>query len=273
MAVGCPRRRPAPRRQLRLLARRPSGRAAGPLGVVMRSGPRRSKRRAGGHRRRRSHRPAAVLAGTVLTVRISKGHSIGKFTQFRIRRDKGASRRDRCLRPGDDGRRVSARLKAGWSSPRRRGVAVTGLAAFAAAFAIGFAATAGGGEPEAGAPAGSLAVPIGRSAPGADDLSLGRADALPALAARTTEPARAPMVSPPAPAVRAPARAARAPAPRASEVPASLPPAPAPEPGPVSPPPPEPAPAPVPAPPAPAPAPAPPAPAPEPPPVNFDDSG
>jgi PKD repeat protein len=42
-----------------------------------------------------------LRAGTVLTVRISKGDSIGKFTQFRIRKGKGPSRRDRCLRPGE----------------------------------------------------------------------------------------------------------------------------------------------------------------------------
>jgi PKD repeat protein len=42
-----------------------------------------------------------LLAGTVLTVRISKGASIGKFTQFRIRSGKAPRRRDRCLRPGD----------------------------------------------------------------------------------------------------------------------------------------------------------------------------
>lgn len=42
-----------------------------------------------------------LRAGTVLTVRISKGDSIGKFTQFRIREGRGPSRRDRCLRPGE----------------------------------------------------------------------------------------------------------------------------------------------------------------------------
>jgi PKD repeat protein len=42
-----------------------------------------------------------LLAGTVLTVRVSKGDSIGKFTQFRIRSGKAPRRRDRCLRPGD----------------------------------------------------------------------------------------------------------------------------------------------------------------------------
>lgn len=47
-----------------------------------------------------------LLAGTVLTVRISKGDSIGKFTQFRIRSGKAPRRRDRCLRPGE--RRGSA---------------------------------------------------------------------------------------------------------------------------------------------------------------------
>jgi hypothetical protein len=42
-----------------------------------------------------------LRAGTVLTVRISKGASIGKLTQFRIRSGKGPRRRDRCLRPGE----------------------------------------------------------------------------------------------------------------------------------------------------------------------------
>jgi hypothetical protein len=42
-----------------------------------------------------------LLAGTVLTVRISKGDSIGKFTQFRIRSGKAPRRRDRCLRPDE----------------------------------------------------------------------------------------------------------------------------------------------------------------------------
>jgi PKD domain len=42
-----------------------------------------------------------LAAGTVVTVRISKGRSIGKYTQFRIRRGSSPSRRDRCLRPGE----------------------------------------------------------------------------------------------------------------------------------------------------------------------------
>lgn len=42
-----------------------------------------------------------LRAGTVLTVRISKGDSIGKLTQFRIRSGKAPRRRDRCLRPGE----------------------------------------------------------------------------------------------------------------------------------------------------------------------------
>jgi PKD repeat protein len=42
-----------------------------------------------------------LRAGTVLTVRISKGDSIGKLTQFRIRAGKAPRRRDRCLRPGE----------------------------------------------------------------------------------------------------------------------------------------------------------------------------
>jgi PKD domain len=41
-----------------------------------------------------------LRAGTVLTVRISKNDLIGKFTQFKIRRDGAPERRDRCLRPG-----------------------------------------------------------------------------------------------------------------------------------------------------------------------------
>lgn len=42
-----------------------------------------------------------LRAGAVLTVRISKGDLIGKFTQFRIRRGKEPKRRDRCLRAGE----------------------------------------------------------------------------------------------------------------------------------------------------------------------------
>jgi hypothetical protein len=41
-----------------------------------------------------------LRAGTVLTVRISKNALIGKFTQFRIRKDLAPRRRDRCLQPG-----------------------------------------------------------------------------------------------------------------------------------------------------------------------------
>jgi PKD domain len=47
-----------------------------------------------------------LVAGAVLTVRISKGDSIGKFTEFRIRAGMAPLRRDRCLRPGE--RRGSA---------------------------------------------------------------------------------------------------------------------------------------------------------------------
>jgi hypothetical protein len=43
----------------------------------------------------------ALRAGAVLTVRISKNDRIGKFTEFRIRKDKPPKRRDRCLRPGE----------------------------------------------------------------------------------------------------------------------------------------------------------------------------
>jgi hypothetical protein len=42
-----------------------------------------------------------LAAGTVLTVRISKGPSIGKYTEFRIRRGRSPRRTDRCLRPGE----------------------------------------------------------------------------------------------------------------------------------------------------------------------------
>jgi hypothetical protein len=40
-----------------------------------------------------------LRAGTVLTVRVTKNDLIGKFTQFRIRKDTAPRRRDRCLRP------------------------------------------------------------------------------------------------------------------------------------------------------------------------------
>ena len=42
-----------------------------------------------------------LRAGSVLTVRVSKGNSIGKYTQFRIRSGKEPRRRDRCLMPGE----------------------------------------------------------------------------------------------------------------------------------------------------------------------------
>lgn len=41
-----------------------------------------------------------LAAGAVLTVRVSKGNRIGKFTQFRIRSGAAPKRRDLCLRPG-----------------------------------------------------------------------------------------------------------------------------------------------------------------------------
>jgi PKD repeat protein len=48
---------------------------------------------------RRFHR--LLSAGAVLTVRVSKGDTIGKYTEFRIREEKAPRRRDRCLRPGE----------------------------------------------------------------------------------------------------------------------------------------------------------------------------
>jgi PKD repeat protein len=41
-----------------------------------------------------------LRAGAVLTVRVSKNNLIGKYTQFRIRKNAAPKRRDRCLRPG-----------------------------------------------------------------------------------------------------------------------------------------------------------------------------
>jgi PKD repeat protein len=41
-----------------------------------------------------------LRAGTVLTVRVSKGDTIGKLTRFKIRRGRTPARSDRCLRPG-----------------------------------------------------------------------------------------------------------------------------------------------------------------------------
>jgi PKD domain len=43
----------------------------------------------------------SLRAGTVLTVRVSRGDSIGKYTRFQIRAGKAPRRRDRCLRPGE----------------------------------------------------------------------------------------------------------------------------------------------------------------------------
>jgi PKD repeat protein len=48
---------------------------------------------------RRFHR--LLRAGAKLTVRVSKGDTIGKYTEFRIREDRAPRRRDRCLRPGE----------------------------------------------------------------------------------------------------------------------------------------------------------------------------
>jgi PKD repeat protein len=48
---------------------------------------------------RRFHR--LLSAGAVLTVRVSKGDTIGKYTEFRIREEREPRRRDRCLRPGE----------------------------------------------------------------------------------------------------------------------------------------------------------------------------
>jgi PKD domain len=44
---------------------------------------------------------ATLRPGAVLTVRVSKGDVIGKYTQFRIRSAKAPRRRDRCLQPGE----------------------------------------------------------------------------------------------------------------------------------------------------------------------------
>jgi PKD repeat protein len=54
-----------------------------------------------GHRRLRLRRfERAYRAGAVMTIRVAKGSSIGKFTQFRIRRHAAPARKDQCLRPG-----------------------------------------------------------------------------------------------------------------------------------------------------------------------------
>jgi PKD domain len=59
----------------------------------------RFKGRRGPVRFKRFQRP--LRAGTVLTVRVSKGDRIGKYTRFVIRSGKAPRRRDRCLRPGE----------------------------------------------------------------------------------------------------------------------------------------------------------------------------
>ena len=54
-----------------------------------------------GHRRLRLRRfERAYRAGAVITIRVAKGSSIGKFTQFRIRKHAAPARKDMCLRPG-----------------------------------------------------------------------------------------------------------------------------------------------------------------------------
>lgn len=170
-------------------------------------------------------------------------------------------------------------MRSGPSPPLLGSAALLGVVAFAGALGVTFAAAGGSGEPEAGEPVGSLAVPIERSAAGGDDLALvsakplprlGAVEALPALAEPAPEPA--PAMPARAPTVRA-RRAASSPGPPESHAPAmpsSSPPATVPPAEPVAPvvPAPE-----DPAPPAPDPAPAPPAPAPDPPSVEFDDSG
>ena len=158
------------------------------------------------------------------------------------------------------------------SAELRSRAPLAGIAAFVCALALTLAAT-GGGESGASAPVGSLAVPIERSAPGAGDALLARAEALPRLgpvealpelAAREAE--EAPNALVPAPAGSGSTAPPRPPEPQLPAVPASPPPAPAPPPEPVAPPPDSPEPVPD-------PAPAQPRPAPEPPPVDFDDSG
>jgi plastocyanin len=55
-----------------------------------------------GHRRLRLRRfERAYRAGAVITIRVSKGSQIGKFTQFRIRKHAAPRRNDLCLRPGE----------------------------------------------------------------------------------------------------------------------------------------------------------------------------
>jgi hypothetical protein len=149
-----------------------------------------------------------------------------------------------------------------------RGAMIAGVAAFAAALGVTYAATAGGGTPATERPPGARAVPLELPGPSGGGLSLGAAETLPALASGPSDPVAQPVRAP------APAPAVPAPPPVRPEVSSVYPaPAPPPDPAPVSPPDPAPAPPPEPpAPPAPVAVPAPPA-APEPPPVEFDDSG
>jgi hypothetical protein len=54
-----------------------------------------------GHRRLRLRKfERSYRAGAVITLRVSKGSSIGKFTQFRLRKHAAPRRQDLCLRPG-----------------------------------------------------------------------------------------------------------------------------------------------------------------------------
>jgi hypothetical protein len=190
---------------------------------------------------------------------------------------------------------VSAGLRPGPSPLRSRATVLgAGLAAFAGALGVTWAAAGGGSDSGARAPVGSLAVPIERAAAGGGDVSLvgaeargsraacprqsrvvcrpglGAVEALPALALPEADPA--PAVPAPSSAVSVPPPSDRSPAGESqAALPASPPPAPVPPPAPA--PPPE-AVAPAPAPRlAPDRAPAPPAAAPDPQPVEFDDSG
>ena len=147
-----------------------------------------------------------------------------------------------------------------------RGALIGCVAAFAAALGGTYAATAGGGAPGTERPPGARAVPLELPEGSGGRLSLGAAEALPALAPERSDqpaqvveaPAPVPAAPRPSPARAKPSSVSRAPAPPTQAPPPALAPTPPPEPAP--------------APPAPVYVPAQPT-SPRPPPVEFDDSG
>lgn len=87
--------------RVRVLAVRGPACARAEVSCRGRSCPARARSRLLGRKRARFRQFQRHLsAGTVLTVRVSKGDRIGLFARFVIRKDRRPKRVDRCLRPG-----------------------------------------------------------------------------------------------------------------------------------------------------------------------------